>query len=184
MKRFKKRVCLLLIAALSLLLTACGSGSAKKEFETFSSELSERTSLEFTAELTAIYEDKNVDFTLAYEKDGDGCLVTVLEPKMVEGIRARVTGGGTAVEYEGIMLDTGRLDDYGLSPMTALPMLVEAMTTAHADSFWEEGGLNAVKLLPSDTLSAVVWFDAGVPVKAELISEGRVTVSCDIKDWK
>lgn len=179
-----KRFCLLLIAALSLLLTACGGGSAKKEFEAFSADLSERDSLEFTAELTAIYEDKNVDFTLSYEKDGDGCLVTVLEPKMVAGIRARITGGGTAVEYEGIMLDTGRLDDYGLSPMTALPMLVDAMCSAHADSFWEEGGLDAVKLLPSDNLSAVVWFDAGMPVKAELISDGRVTVSCNIKDWK
>ena len=125
----------MLIAALSLLLTGCGSGSAKKEFEAFQAELSARESLEFSSALTAIYEDKNVDFTLAYEKDGDSCLVTVLEPKMVEGIRARISGGGTAVEYEGIMLDTGRLDDYGLSPMTALPMLVEAMTTAHADSF-------------------------------------------------
>ena len=179
-----KRFCLLLISALCLLLTACAGGSAQNEFEAFSAELSARSELVFTAELTAIYEDKNVDFTLAYEKSGDDCVVTVLEPKMVQGIRARISGGGTAVEYEGIMLDTGRLDDYGLSPMTALPMLVEAMCSAHADSFWEDGGLNAVKLLPSDTLSAVVWFDGGVPVSAELISEGRVTVSCVIKDWR
>lgn len=179
-----KRFCLLLISALCLLLTACASGSAQNEFESFSAELAARSELMFTAELTAIYEDKNVDFTLAYEKSGDDCVVTVLEPKMVQGIRARISGGGTAVEYEGIMLDTGRLDDYGLSPMTALPMLVEAMCSAHADSFWEDGGLNAVKLLPSDTLSAVVWFDGGIPVSAELISEGRVTVSCVIKDWR
>lgn len=179
-----KRFCLLLIPALCLLLTGCGSGSAQKDFEAFSNELAARSELEFTAELTAIYTDKNVPFTLAYEKEEGGCVVTVLEPKMVQGIRARISDGGTAVEYEGIMLDTGRLDDYGLSPMTALPILVEAMCSAHADSFWEEGGLNAVKLLPSDTLSAVVWFDGGVPVRAELISEGRVTVNCEIKDWK
>lgn len=179
-----KRFCLLLISALCLLLTGCGSSSAQKDFEAFSTELASRSELQFTAALTAMYEDKNVDFTLAYTKDGDGCVVTVIEPKMVQGIRARITGGGTTVEYEGIMLDTGRLDDYGLSPMTALPILVEAMCSAHADSFWEEGGLNAVKLIPSDTLSAVVWFDGGVPVSAELISEGRVTVSCEIKDWK
>lgn len=179
-----KRRYLLLIPALYILLTGCGSRSAQAQFEQFSSELAEKSALEFTAELTAMYEDKNVSFTLAYEKDGDGCIVTVLEPEMVRGIRARIAGGGTAVEYEGIMLDTGRLDDYGLSPMTALPILVDAMSSAHADSFWEEDGLDAVKLLPSDTLSAVVWFDGGVPVSAELISEGRVTVTCQIKDWK
>lgn len=179
-----KRLCLPLLLAVCLLLSGCGSQAAQKQYEQFSKELAEKNELSFTAELRAEYEDKSVDFTLSYEKDGEGCTVTVLKPETIRGVTARIAAGGTAVEYDGIMLDTGRLDDYGLSPMTALPILVEAMISAHADSFWDDGGLDAVKLIPNDNLSAVVRFDNGIPVSAELISDGRVTVICEIEDWK
>ena len=67
--------------------------------------------------------------------------------------------GATALEYDGLILDTGDLDAYGLTPMSALPLLVEALRTGHPDAFWEEGGCDAVELLFDDHTRARVWFD-------------------------
>lgn len=180
-----KRLCLPVLLAFCLLLTGCGSKAAKKQFEKFSEELAGSAALSFTAQMRAEYEDKTVQFTLQYEKDETGCAVTVLAPELIAGVKARVAGGDTALEYDGMIIDTGTLDSYGLTPMSALPVLVQAMTAGHLDSYWQENGMTVMQLIPNDHLTATVWFEGGslVPVRAELISEGRVTVSCDIESW-
>ena len=44
--------------------------------------------------------------------------------------------------------------------------------------------MDAVELLFDDHARANVWFDGeGLPCRAELISDGVVTVSCEIKNW-
>ncbi len=180
-----KRLCLPALLLICLLLTGCGGKAAKKQYEQFASELSERSALSFTAELCAEYTDKTVEFTLQYEQDETGSTVTVLSPELIAGVKAQVSSGGTAIEYDGIIIDTGDLDSYGLTPMSALPVLVDTMINGHVDSYWEEAGQTVVQLIPNDHITAQVWFDADmVPVHAELISEGRVSVKCDIQDWK
>ena len=42
------------------------------------------------------------------------------EPEIIAGISARIAGDGTALVYDGMILDTGELDAYGLTPMSAL----------------------------------------------------------------
>ena len=110
--------------------------------------------------------------------------VTILSPERISGISASVKLGRTALEYDGLILDTGDLDSYGLSPMSALPLLVEALRHGHADAFWTEEGMDAVELLFDDHARANVWFDGeGLPCRAELISDDVVVVNCDIKNW-
>ena len=82
-----------------------------------------------------------------------------------------------------LILDTGDLDAYGLTPMSALPLLADALRCGHADAFWEEDGCEAVELQISDHTLARVWFREGVPCRAELQSDGRVTVACEIENW-
>ena len=68
--------------------------------------------------------------------------------------------------------------------MCALPRLVEAMTGGYVDSYREEGGLRACRLILDDHLSATVWFDRDMrPLRAELASDGNVRVFCEISDW-
>ena len=79
---------------------------------------------------------------------------------------------------------TGDLDEFGLTPMSALPLLTDALHRGHADAFWTEEGLDAVELLLDDFTLARVWFDAeGLPCRAEIQCGERVTVSCEIKNW-
>ncbi len=101
-----KRLCLPFVLALCLLLSGCGSG-VKKQYEQFSSALVQRDSLSFTARLRAEYEDKTAEFTLKYARDESGQTITVTEPEIIAGISARIAGDGTALEYDGMILDTG-----------------------------------------------------------------------------
>lgn len=179
-----KRLCLPVLLVFCLLLSGCGTRAAKKQYEEFSQTLEEKTSLSFVGELCAKYEDKSVEFTLQYQSDENGCTVTVLEPELLAGVSAHIAKDSTALEYDGMIIDTGELDSYGLSPMSALPVLVEAMMNGHLDSHWEEAGQTVLKLVLNDHLTASVWFDKEmIPTAAELISDGRVTVSCEISDW-
>ena len=167
------------------LLSACGSGAAENQYNAFAQALSEMDTLSFTAVLRAEYEDKTVDFTLRYNEDESGTSVTVLAPELVAGIKARVVGDSTALEYEGILIDTGNLDNFGLTPMSALPILVETMRAGHLESYWTEDSRAVFQLILDDHLYAVVYFESETmtPVRAELVSDGHVRVACDIAGW-
>lgn len=183
MKRL--RLCLPLLLACCLLLSGCGDNAAETRYEDFAQSLREADTLSFTAVLRAEYEDKTVDFRLRYEQTGDEALVTVLEPELVAGIGVRVTEGGTALEYGDLVLDTGPLDDYGLSPMSAPSLLVRALRTGHLESVWSEGEYSLCQLILDDHLYAVVSFEPETmtPVRAELVSDGAVKAVCELTDW-
>ena len=166
-----------------LLLTGCAN-PARDRFDAFSQELSQRDSLSFTADLTAAYPDRSAEFSLRYELDDGVQRVTVLSPQRISGITARMEESSTALEYDGLILDTGNLDAYGLTPMSALPRLADALRKGHADAFWTEDGMDAVEILVDDGCAVRVWFDdAFVPHRAELVSDGVVTVSIEIQNW-
>lgn len=181
-----KRICLPLMITVCLLLCACGdSGQMKDAYEDFSARLEQTDSLSFTAAVRAEYEHKTARFTLSYAEDGERGTVTVRKPELIAGVSAHVERGGTSLEYDGVMLDTGDLDEFGLSPMSALPMLVQAMREGYLDSFWTEDGKAVYQLIPSDSLICTVWFEpeSMTPIRAELTSGGRVKLFADISDW-
>ncbi len=178
-----KKLLLPLALVFCLLLSACGN-AAQQRYLDFSRELAGRDTLSFTAELTASYPDRSAAFTLRYALENGVQRVTVLSPASISGISARVEQGGTALEYDGLILDTGDLDDYGLSPMSALPLLADALCRGHADAFWTQEDEDVVKILYDDHTDVQVWFSDGmIPSHAELICDGTVTVACDIKNW-
>ena len=109
-----------------------------------------------------------------------------MQPESIAGIRARLLPGQTKLEYQDLILDTGDLNKAGLSPMSALPVLVEALRSGHLDSHWQEGGEPVVQLVLDDELSARVRFrpDSMTPTHAELICGDTVTVYCDLTDWR
>jgi len=180
-----KRLCLPLLCVLCFVLSGCGQNAAKAHFTDFTEQIKEKDTLSFTSDIRCEYEDKTVSFTLAYASDREGSSVTVIAPELVRGIRAHTKAGDTALEYEGIILDTGPLDDFGLSPMSALPMLVESIKNGYIDSVWEEKGEYAALIVPSDHMNVQLHLDKYTmcPVYAELVSDGRVAAFIHIRDW-
>lgn len=167
-----------------LLLSACGSAVLNR-YEAFSDKLSRAEELSFTAELYAVYPNRTAQFSLRYALEDGVQRVTVLGPDSISGITARLEEGKSALEYDGLILDTGDLDEFGLTPMSALPLLTDALRRGHADAFWTEEDLDAVELIYDDATLVRTWFDGdGLLCRAEIQCGDRVTVRCEIKNWK
>lgn len=180
-----KKLCLLWLLCLAVLLGGCGIDRAAERREGVAGELNARRDLRFTAALRAEYPDKTVRFRLSYAENDEGCSVKVLEPEEIAGICLALKPDGSQLRLEDLSLDTGPLDRYGLSPVSALPTLAEALRSGHLESHWHEGELEVWELSVSDSLRVQVWLDANlVPQRAELISDGRVAVFCEIGDWE
>ena len=180
-----KRFCLCVLLLLSLLLSGCGVKKEEKQLSDFSASLSSRNDLGFVGKLRCEYDDRSVKFTLQYKQTDDGCKIVVLQPEELEGIAVNLDQNGSVLEYGDLFLNTGELDRFGLSPLNALPMLVNTLESAHIDSVRSEGGQTVYSLIPADDIQVDVSFNENmVPVYAEFISEGKVRVFCEIESWR
>ena len=181
-----RKLCLSLTLCLCLLMSGCGGREFAKAREDLAARLDGAECLSFTANIRAEYENKTARFTLSYYEDAEGGKVTVLAPQLIAGVSARIEPGSTSLEYDGVCLGTGELDDFGLSPMSALPMLVQALREGGMNTGWSEGGFTVLELQSTDELVCTVWFDGETmtPRQAELASDGRVKVFVEISDWQ
>ena len=180
-----KRICLCMLLLLSLVLTGCGVKKEEQQLNSFSDSLNARDDLGFVGKLRCEYEDRAVEFTLQYRQTESGCKITVLQPAELEGLAVSLDENGSVLEYEELFINTGELDRFGLSPLNALPMLVNTLKSAFMDSVRFEGGLTVYSLIPADDVQVDVSFDGDMkPVYAELISDGKVRVFCHIESWR
>ena len=180
-----KRLYLPLMLVLCVLMSSCAKSSLEDKVNGFVGTLNTAKELTFTAKVRTEYDTKTVAFELDYTADSEGCTVTVVEPKLIQGIRAHIAAGETELQFDDLILDTGELDSFGLSPMSALPLLIDALKNGVCDSVWEENGEIAAHMTASDTLSAQIRFDkyTMTPTCAELISEGTVKVFVNFERW-
>ena len=181
-----KKFCLSISLCLCLLMSGCGGREFAKAREDLAARLDGAECLSFTANIRAEYEHKTARFTLSYYEDAQGGKVTVLAPQLIAGVSARIKPGSTSLEYDGVCLGTGELDDFGLSPMSAPPMLVQALKDGDVNAVWSEGGCTVLELQRTDELVCTVWFapEDMTPRQAELRSDGRVKVFAEISDWQ
>ena len=169
-----------------LLLAGCGEREAKLErrFAAFRDAVLGAASITFRAELTADFGGTAESYVLDAAYDGRETAVTVVEPRLLAGVTARARWGETTVEYGGVMLGMGELDADGLTPASALPVLLQAMAGGGMELLWEEDGLLAARLYAGENSRCTVWLDENdIPVAAEIASDGRAVVACTIKDW-
>lgn len=179
-----KRRFLILLMILPLMLCGCGE-SEELVFSQFRQELKNASALSFAADVAAEYEDKTAEFELAFSMQGDEYRVEIVEPEIVAGISAHIKSGETHLEYDGAILDIGKLTDRGLCPMSALPYFADALKDAYMEMAWTEDELVTVRLVPADDMSVTLWLNEDkVPVNAEITCEDKTVVFIEIDDWE
>jgi len=182
--RTPKKLFVIMSVCLALLLSGCGTKQEEKRLAEFSAALSENSGLSFTASLRCEYPEKVEEFTMLFERTPSGCDVTLIEPEIISGIKAHIEDETNRLEYEGIILDVGTLDAYGLSPMSALPVLYKTLCAPYINCVWAEGDTTVYSLTYDDNTCVSVWFTQDmIPTRAETICDGTVTVFCDIENW-
>lgn len=189
----RRRLCALMMT-LVLPLAACGGGGGN-EAETLAlkirSQYLEMTACAGQLELTADYGQRVYTYgvDLAWEKEGETTL-TLTAPENVAGTVARIANGETALEYDGVMVETGALDGAGLTPVDAVPALLtcarEGFLAECVLEDWDgEQRLHVTSRDPEkDPGSGVetqLWFqpDTGALLRGEISSDGVTVVTCE-----
>lgn len=176
----------ILLPIVICLVMLCGCGNnAEASFNQFVLQVGAADEIEFTAKVRAEYADKTAEFKLDYEQDENGAEIEIVEPELVAGIKAHVAPESTMLEYDGVILDIGMLTDSDLSPMSALPMLANAMRDGHVDIVWTEDDMLAARLIPSDDITVTLWLNSELtPINAEISYKESTVVFIEISDWE
>lgn len=178
-----------------LLLGGCfGQSEAQKNLDLALTIRGEYLSLPgFTAQaaLTADYGQRVYDYELDVDCAGETTTLTIAAPELLSGITARWQAEEGFLEYDGVSVETGPLTDDGLTPMSAVPALLEAARSAYITACClEDDGLLRVDCGSPDTppgtgTEFVLWFtpDTHDLVRGEILRDGVRTITCTFSQF-
>ncbi len=177
--------------ALCLLLTGCGRGEGPAEdpAQTIRTEYSALASCTGIAEITADYGQRVYDFTLDFSVADGETTLTITAPEEVAGVTARIAAGETRLEYDGVMLETGLLSQDGLSPVSALPVMLSYARSGFSDQWGQEEAEEETLLrvdyrdaaeTPGCGTEASLWFhpEGHGLARGELMVDGYRVITC------
>ena len=183
-----------MILALLLALSACGGGAEGSQAEQLALEFRGKylslTGCTALAEITADYGQRVYQYGAEITwQEGGAAVLTLTSPQEVAGMTARLEEGQTALEYDGARVETGPLDTQGLSPLEAVPLLMETLREGFlAECVLEElDGAETLRLTsrdpeqsPGSGREIQLWLDAGTGalLRGEISWEGYTVVQC------
>lgn len=180
--------------ALCLLLPSCG-GETGNEAEQLALDIrTEYLAMQSCAahvELTADYGQRVYTYglDLSYVREEEMTL-TITKPEHIAGIMAHIREGETTLEYEGVRVETGPLNEAGLSPMNALPVLLTGIQEGFlAESVLEGGGeepetlhitIRDPEAEAGSGTELQIWFDLATHamLRGEISQDGFTVVQC------
>ena len=128
-----------------------------------------------------------IDFT----STGEETVLTLTSPDTVAGLTARLgTEEGSLLEYDGAVLETGPLDGDGLTPVSAIPAILDDLRAGYLDTCTLEAqDENQVLRLtvrdpeaePGRGPETALWLDPATRnlLRAELSRDGFCVIQCE-----
>lgn len=179
------------MTALCIVLSSCsapGGGGKKDAAQEIKTEYGSVSSADMTASVKADYGGNEFEYKLKYSGSPESGRLFVLAPDEIAGLEATVSSSGSEMVFDGAELYAGSPDSDGLSPVWALPVLLDAwhggaVTSSYGDRV---GGCSSVALTTeiSNTVSQTTWFDAKthLPLKSEIYSGGSAVITCEFEN--
>ena len=178
------------------LLASCAGGREMSEAEelalTIRGEYLAMTTCTMNAAITADYGQRVYDFELTAVVEGEKTTLTLTATDLVAGMSAHGEEKAGALEYDGGWVETGPLDDSGLTPVSALPALLETARSGYmiACALEEESGLLRMDCgdpegTPGTGVEYTLWFDRDTHEwkRGEVRADGVRTVVCELTDF-
>lgn len=188
-----KKVCTRMISLLLLcLLCGCTGADSNNDLTLeLRSDFLSREGCSGIMELTADYGQRVYAYTVEF--DGtvkDGMTLVITAPEEVAGITANIREGQTYLEYDGVRLETGPVNEEGLSPLDALPTFLTAMESGYIAETGSEmmGETEVLRICcrdpetdPGQGLETVLWFDKAQKtlLRGEVRSDGFTVIQCE-----
>jgi outer membrane lipoprotein-sorting protein len=185
-----RRLLLILILSLAV-LSACGSGAAQNGAELVREKYRTLETIKLSAEITADFGDRVSVYVISYELSQGTGIITIEKPIEIAGITATIRDGGSTLEYDGLILETGKLAGTALTPIDAVPTMLATWAGGYMTDAGTERrkGIRCYRLTYSQTIdNAVVeqqaWFDIDtlMPLYAETLIDGRLVISCEFSE--
>jgi len=180
------RQVLLLALTIALVFSLCACSDAGKA-DKIGEEFENAQKIVLTAFVRADYGDKIFDFKITCTETPDETAVEIKAPEEIAGVRAVVTEEGYELSYDGAVMTTGAVTRNGLSPMEALPCLIECWRDGYFIAALREtyGGTETLVLDSriTDTVYQKTWFDEKslLPVRSEIMQSGKTVIICEFE---
>ena len=150
----------------------------------------EQTGCTASLDVTADYGQRVYTYTVDVSVVGEEMTLTVTAPQELAGITAYVDETGSRLEYDGAMLETGELDGDGLTPLSAVPALLDSARSGFMDScaIEELDEQTTLRVLCRDPerpagqgRETTLWFDgtSGALVRGEIAVDGYRVIRCE-----
>lgn len=179
---------LLVLLSCMLLLTGCGQKQEPTQSALdFRTSLMEAGGCSFAADVTASYEDRVYDFTMTCDYTGGQTNLTVTAPEAIAGITAAVADGETQLEFDGAILEFGKLANGYVSPVAAPWLLVQCWIgeyIAYAGPDGEQERITYLRGYNDEELTVDTWLMNGVPTYSEVTYDGVRCLSVVISDFQ
>ena len=188
----KRLICVLMT---TLLLAGCGKAGVSEAEElalTIRGEYLAMDGCAARAAVTADYGQRVYHYEMAVAVSGGETLLTLSAPETVAGLTARMTGEENLLEFDGVSVETGPLDDTGLTPVSAVPALLEAARSGYitACALEEDGTVLRVDCgdlagSPGTGTETALWFDASTHAlrKGEMSVDGFRVILCEFSEF-
>lgn len=190
----RKVLSLFALMILLLPLNGCFGGEGQKALDTALTIRGEYLSMpDFSTRvlLQADYGQRVYDYTVDLSVTGEEMTLTVIEPELIAGISARIKADSLFLEYEELCLETGPLDESGLTPITSLPAMFRAVREDYLTSycFDEDGSLRVSCGDPDLTLGTgieyTLWFHPETHdlIRGEIAVDGIRRITCTLSPF-
>ena len=167
-------------------LSGCGGGPGPEELAAqIEAGYAQASEVDFAAHIRADYGDRVYDFTVSCSSDAGGGVLTVAEPELIAGVTVRFSPEGAVLGYDGAEVFTGEILPEGLTPVDAVPMLLNLWRGGLVTEavFEKRDGEECLAALyhVSDRVESRTWFerDTWLPLKSEVYLDGYAVIVCD-----
>lgn len=184
-----KRQAVLLALMISLLFCGCGGNTAKAEesFLSWRESFLQQEGHSIKADVRFSADGAISEYILEYVLNSEEETVEVLAPELIAHVKAHTEGGAARLSYDGVILDAGR-GSAGLSPMNAIPVMMDFIEKGHLESSWTEkkdgAELTVTELELDDGSKLTLWQNAGdmVPLCGEIRGGDAVELYIEIDE--
>ena len=187
----RRLICVLMT---TLLLAGCGRAEVDKGEELALAIRGEYLAMDrcaAQASITADYGQRVYQYEMAVTVTESETTLSLTAPETVAGLTARLDGEESLLEFDGVSVETGPMDADGLTPVSAVPALLEAARTGYITSCaLEEGTLLRVDCgdpegTPGAGAETALWFDVSTHalVRGEISIDGFRVILCEFSDF-
>lgn len=186
---------LLLCVPMILLLAGCSPAKVSQAEELalgLRGEYLEMTACSAHLAVTADYGQRVYDYEMDAALEGEELKLTLTAPETVAGMTAHLSQGEGQLEYDGVWVETGTLDEDGLTPLGAFPAMLEAIRGGYITACCLEEEETLLRLdcgdptaSPGKGREVTLWLDASTRnlVRGEIRVDGYRVIVCECTNF-